>query len=106
MGNRQQQSTLPGVSPRTIRSSFTLPPDVKADLAAVSKLMRVSQSGLLAALLSEPLRDLRDLLEGLPPEMTPEDMVRFRGKSRAVVYDRIRAMESEMDGLLVGKPSE
>ena len=80
------------------RCSFTLPPQMIADLAFLSDRMRVSRSAILAELTADPLHDLRVMVEKLPPDPSPEQMLRFRGESERVVKDRLSALDRVMKG--------
>lgn len=83
-----------------VRMSFTLPPDVGANLRYLSSRVRVTRSALLADLLSEPLRDLRSLVEQIPAHPSPDDVVRFRGASEAIAKQRIDSLKGMTDDLL------
>lgn len=76
--------------PKTFRCSFTLPRDLAVDIAWVAKRMGVSQSAMLAHILTEPISDIRSLLETIPDtEVQPGEARRFRGASADLVAKRI-----------------
>lgn len=81
------------------RASFTLPPEMLADLAAIAERVGVSRSALLADLTAEPLRDLRGLLDMVPVSPTPADMLRLRGKSEELVEQRLASLRALDEGL-------
>lgn len=75
---------------KMVRCSFTLPPEMKADLAHISSRLGVSQSSLLSTLVAEPLRDVRQVLDAIPPSPTPDDFLRARGVSQDLITARLR----------------
>lgn len=86
------------------RTSFTLPPQLLADLAYISARVGVSRSALLADLSAEPIADLRRLLEAVPPSPTPADVLRLRGESEALVNARLANLRQVWEGDLAGGP--
>lgn len=86
---------------KLVRSSFTLPPDLLKDLAFCADRVRVSRSALLADVVGGPLADLRALFESLPPNPTPEDVLRFRGKSEDVINRRLENLRDMSSDLFV-----
>lgn len=80
------------------RVSFTLDPAVVADLRYSSNRLGVSSSVLVSDLLSDPVRDMRRLLESVPESPTERDVVRFRGESIDIVNKRL----ANLQGLLGG----
>lgn len=86
------------------RTSFTLPPQLLADLAYISARIGVSRSALLADLSAEPIADLRKLLESVPPSPTPADVLRLRGESEALVNARLANLRQVWEGDLAGGP--
>ena len=93
-------STFRGsIMAKLVRSSFTLPADLLKNLAFCAARTGVSRSALLANLLGEPLADVRALLESLPPNPAPDDVLRLRGKSEEVVNRRLenlRDLDSDL----------
>lgn len=71
------------------RISITLPADVLDDLDFVSNKLSISRSALIGSMLPDGLRVLRELAEQIPLNPTPEDVVRLRGASEAIVQGRI-----------------
>lgn len=73
----------------TYHCSYRLPRDLALDLSFIAKSLGVSQSGLLVELLTDPVTHLATLIRSVPPNPTPEDVVRLRGQSVAVLKDRV-----------------
>jgi hypothetical protein len=75
-----------------LKKAFTMPCSMWRDLSYVSIRAGVSRSALLVELLEQPLADLRAMMEAVPADPTPDDIVRARGQSRAIVDDRLAAL--------------
>ena len=73
----------------TVRVSLTLSPAIKDDLDYLSHRMGVTRSSLASELMAQPIHDLRCLVESVPENPTPEDVVRARGASLALIRSRI-----------------
>lgn len=86
------------------RVSYTLPPQMVKDLAYLSGRIGVSRSALLADLSAEPLADLRALVEQIPANPTPADIVRLRGRSEEVVQRRLAELHALDDDLFSDEP--
>lgn len=82
---------------KSVRVSYTLPPEIVSDLAFISERVGVSRSAILADVLGEPLHDLRALLESAPPKPTKGDMLRLRGKSEDIIEQRLSELRSVWD---------
>lgn len=80
------------------RVTFSLPVELALDLDYVHRRMGVSRSAFVASILAEGVRDLRQLLESLPEHPTPDDVVRFRGNSIALVDQRIDDARNQLEG--------
>ena len=80
------------------RLSLSVPLDLAADLDYVHRRIGVSKSALVSELLSPGLRDVRLLLESLPDDPTPDDLVRLRGASADLVADRVDRYQSQIEG--------
>ena len=85
--------------PRTVRVSFTVPEGLDDDLRYLSRRTGVTRSALLVSLLSEPLHDLRGLVEAVPDNPTPEQVVRARGASLELVEERVGSLRKLGDDL-------
>lgn len=82
--------------------SITLSPDLVDDLAYLVRRTGVSRSALISGLLGDALPPMRELLEQVPIDPTPADVVRFRGSSAAIVRERLDSVRSLADDLLSG----
>ena len=80
--------------------AVTLPPALVDDLDLVSARLGISRSAAIAELLSGPVGEVRRLLDQLPLNPTPADVVRFRGASVEVVKDRLTNLQGIADDLL------
>jgi hypothetical protein len=78
------------------RITLSFPVELVRDLDYVHRRMGVSRSAFVASILAEGVRDLRVLLGSLPDQPTPDDVVRFRGKSIALVDQRIDDARSKI----------
>lgn len=71
------------------RCTFSLPRGLATDISQLAKSLRVSQSALLANLLTEPIAQLRVLADVLPrapaSKVGPDVVRRLRGDSAALV---------------------
>jgi hypothetical protein len=79
--------------------SLTLPAEVVDDLDYVSGRLSITRSALVSSILPEGLHALRELAERLPINPTPEDVVRLRGESEALVRERIESLKGMADDL-------
>jgi len=83
---------------KSYRATFTLPAELAVGIATVAKRLGVSQSALLAEVLSEPMADLVRLVELMPPPgeaATPETMRRLRGASVELIRQRVQEAQGE-----------
>jgi hypothetical protein len=69
--------------------TFSISNQVNSDLAYIAGRIKVSKSSLVDQLLSEPLADLRVLIEDIPVDPTPDDLIRARGRSKLLIEQRI-----------------
>lgn len=79
--------------------SITAPPELVVDLDYVAGRLGVSRSALIAQVLPEPLHTMRALLEQVPLNPTPEDVLRFRGESADLVRQKIDSLRDLGDDL-------
>lgn len=77
-----------GVS-RNYRCTFTLPVPLATGIARIAKRIGISQSALLAQLLEEPIADLVALVQSIPEDPTPGDVLRARGQSVDLIEQRV-----------------
>lgn len=82
---------------KTYVRSYSLPAEVAVAIQLVSALMGVSQSALVAELIGRPVLDLEDMFRKLPNNPTPEDVVRLRGESVALVKSRVADALAELE---------
>lgn len=66
---------------RTYRCTFSLPTEMAQNISRIAKRMGISQSALLATLMEEPIANLAELVDDIPPKPTGADVKRLRGKS-------------------------
>lgn len=84
-----------------MRLQVSFDPVVYDDLTYLSERLRISRSAFLSVLVADALRDLRALMEQVPPQPTDEDVRRLRGRSVEVISREMReymAMLSEGAG--------
>lgn len=79
--------------------SITVPPELVADLDYVSARLGVSRSALISEILPESLGIMRSMLEQVPLNPTPEDVLRFRGESAELVRGKIESLKGMTDDL-------
>jgi hypothetical protein len=79
--------------------TLSIPPQLVDDLDYISGRVGISRSALITSLMSEPAHDLRGLVESVPENPTPEEVVRLRGKSRALVEERVSGLLRMSDDL-------
>lgn len=79
------------MSEKMVRMSFTVPPQLRADLDYLSSRLGVTKSALLSELLTPALADLRSLVEMVPENPTEDDVIRARGKSNEMITNRLQA---------------
>lgn len=86
-------------SHKMIRVSMTLPPSLVADLDFVSARVKVPRSALMADLLVQPIHDLRELVESIPPNPSMDDLERARGRTAGLIDARLaefKALEHDL----------
>lgn len=79
--------------------SITVPPELVADLDYVSGRLGVSRSALISEILPESLVIMRTMLEQVPLNPTPDDVLRFRGESAELVRGKIESLKGMTDDL-------
>ncbi len=87
---------------KQLKISVTVSPALVADLDYVAGRLGVSRSAIISECLAAPAADMRAMLEQVPLNPTPEDVVRFRGASAGVVRDRLTNLQGIADDLLSG----
>lgn len=84
-----------------VRTTFSLPAPLANSIAAVARRLRVSRSALVVQLLTEPLADLQQLVELVPPgadKLDGEQARRLRGASADLVARRVADAIREVGG--------
>jgi len=74
--------------------SLSLDANLVANLDYLSSRMSVSRSALVTQLLLDGVAHMRRLVEVIPPNPTPADLVRMRGESIEEVRARIESLKS------------
>lgn len=74
--------------------SLSLDANLVANLDYLSSRMSVSRSALVTQLLLDGVTHMRRLVEVIPPNPTPADLVRMRGESIEEVRARIESLKS------------
>lgn len=74
--------------------SLSLDANLVANLDYLSSRMSVSRSALVTQLLLDGVAHMRRLVEVIPPNPTPADLVRMRGESIGEVRARIESLKS------------
>lgn len=88
--------TLGGSMSTVKRISLSVPVDLARDLDYVHRRIGVSKSALVSLLLSEGLSDVRALLESIPDDPSPDDILRFRGASAELASARVNHFKSQL----------
>ena len=83
--------------------AVSIPEGIVDDLDYISGRMSVTRSALLSNMLSSAASDLRRLLEGVPENPTPEDVLRCRGASAKLIDDRIQNVRNTKADLFSGQ---
>lgn len=86
----------------TARISLTLDAQTKDDIDYLSSRMGVTRSSLVSELLAEPAHDLRLLVESVPLNPTPEDVIRARGVSLELIRSRVENVKGLASDLFGG----
>lgn len=79
------------------KATFSIPEDTYESLSKISKLLGISKSAFLSELLRDSLGQMEglveDVLKNKPEDPTEADVIRFRGKSKDLVQERIENLE-------------
>lgn len=96
-----QTDAFPAAQQLKFRATFSLPAKLAQDLNRLAKRMGVSQSSLLAELLTEPVELMCEIIDQIPSVgATPDDVKRAKGKSAALIRDAVQgalSMASALD---------
>lgn len=77
---------------KTRKISVSLAAQLVDDLDYLSGRMGVSRSAILSELLVGVVAETRRVLELVPPNPTPADVLRMRGESEEVVRQRLASL--------------
>lgn len=79
--------------------SVSLPSQLVEDLDYLAARTGVSRSALIGQLLSEAASEVRKILELVPPNPSPAEMLRMRGQSEEVIRTRLESLKGMTDDL-------
>jgi hypothetical protein len=82
--------------------TVSVPPSLVGDLDYLSARLGVSRSALVSQFLTEPVADLVAALRDIPANPGPADEVRFRGRSEAVIRERLERAQRLTDDMFSG----
>lgn len=83
----------------TTKISVSLPAELVADLDYLSGRMGVSRSAIIAEFMSEAVAETRRLMELVPPNPTPAEVLRMRGQSEEAIRARLESIKGMTDDL-------
>jgi len=78
--------------------SVSVPSMVVEDMDYITGRMKISRSALISNLINSPVHDMRVLLESIPDNPSPEDIIRSRGASADLVKKRLTEINQLVDG--------
>lgn len=87
----------------TSKISVSLPVELVSDLDYLARRTGVSRSALIGGLLSEAASEVRKILELVPPNPTPAEMLRMRGQSEEAIRARLESLKGMTDDLFSPK---
>ena len=73
--------------------SVSLSKSLVANLDYLSARLGVSRSAMISEILEDSISDMRRLLELVPPNPTPADVLRLRGASEEVIRTRLGSLK-------------
>ncbi len=79
--------------------SVSLPSGIVDDLDYLASRLGVSRSALIGQLMSESVPEVRRLLELVPPNPTPAELLRMRGQSEDAIRQRLQSLKGMTDDL-------
>jgi Arc/MetJ-type ribon-helix-helix transcriptional regulator len=83
--------------------SVSLPTQLVDDLDYLASRTSVSRSALIGGLLAEAASEVRKILELVPPNPTPAEMLRMRGQSEEAIRSRLESIKGMTDDLFSSK---
>ena len=87
----------------TSKISVSLPAELVSDLDYLASRTGVSRSALISGLLLEAASEVRKILELIPPNPTPAEMLRMRGQSEEAIRARLESLKGMTDDLFSPK---
>lgn len=94
MNKHKQADAFPAAKTVCYRATFSLPAKLAQDINRLAKRMGVSQSALLAELLTDPIAAMCEVIDQIPPTgATTDDVKRAKGKSVALIRDAVRSTQ-------------
>lgn len=84
----------------TTKISVSLPSQLVVDLDYLSARTGVNRSALIGQLLADAVGEVRKVLELVPPNPTPAEMLRMRGQSEEAIRTRLESIKGMTDDLL------
>lgn len=87
----------------TSKISVSLPAELVSDLDYLASRTGVSRSALISGLLLEAASEVRKILELIPPNPTPAEMLRMRGQSEEAIRARLESLKGMTDDLFSSK---
>lgn len=87
----------------TSKISVSLPTELVSDLDYLASRTGVSRSALISGLLCEAASEVRKILELIPPNPTPAEMLRMRGQSEEAIRSRLESLKGMTDDLFSSK---
>jgi hypothetical protein len=87
----------------TKKVSLTLEESLVADLVHVAARLGISRSALCSMILAQSLPSARQVVDLIPASPTPQDVVRYRGESEAIVEERMESLRRVNSDLFAGE---
>ena len=95
MSKPNQDDAFPAAKILHYRCTFSLPATLAKDIARLAKRMGVSQSSMLAELLTDPITAMCDIIDEIPDKgATADDVKRARGKSLSIIKDVVQQAQA------------
>lgn len=79
--------------------TFSVPENFVLDLDYLAKRLKVTRSAMLTEIAAEAVHDLRLMVETVPENPNSHDLLHAKGKSKALIEDRIDSARRLSDDL-------
>lgn len=79
--------------------TFSVPENFVLDLDYLAKRLKVTRSAMLTEIAAEAVHDLRLMVETVPENPSSHDLLHAKGKSKALIEDRIDSARRLSDDL-------